>query len=169
MRSLHSTPSEQPPHDTSGRRKVIRLRARMLVRVAARARRIVLHVAIGSAYDLLDHKLICSCDGPESHMMTSATAAVVFLASLIYAPAAQLEVRSGVHAVSETRINQARGTLPASAKQIELSKPRKGAPEAARSNGEGSIAPTAPVTCNQQNASSPACYSATQQARPIAR
>ena len=29
--------------------------------------------------------------------------------------------------------------------------------------------PTALVTCNQQNASSSACYSATQQTRPVTR
>jgi hypothetical protein len=32
-----------------------------------------------------------------------------------------------------------------------------------------STGPTAPITCNAQNASSQACYTATQQARPGAR
>ena len=71
---------------------------------------------------------------------------------------------------SETRINQASGNLPPSAHQIDgkLKRPR-GAPEGAPDAGTASIGPTAPVTCNQQNALSPACYSATQQARPVTR
>jgi hypothetical protein len=70
---------------------------------------------------------------------------------------------------SEARVEQAHGNLPPGAKTIDAgSKGLKGAPE----GGAGSATksgPTAPVTCNQQNASSPACYSATQQARPVAR
>jgi hypothetical protein len=69
---------------------------------------------------------------------------------------------------SEARVEQAYGNLPPGAKTIDAGgKGLKGAPEggaAALKTG-----PTAPVTCNQQNASSPACYSATQQARPVTR
>jgi len=69
---------------------------------------------------------------------------------------------------SEARVEQARGSLPAGAKTIDGgAKSQKVTPEGgAAANATGS---SAPVTCNQQNASSPACYSATQQARPITR
>lgn len=103
-------------------------------------------------------------------MITNVPAAIVVVASWIYAPGTQPEPSLGmIEQISETRINQARGRLPPNSKQIELNKPAKGAPEAAKTNGAAGAPPTAPLTCNQQNASSPACYSATQQARPIAR
>jgi hypothetical protein len=106
----------------------------------------------------------------ELPVITNVPAAIVVVASWIYAPGMQAGPWFGmIEQVSETRINQARGRLPPNSKQIELNKPARGAPEAAKSNGATAAPPTAPVTCNQQNASSPACYSATQQARPIAR
>jgi hypothetical protein len=71
---------------------------------------------------------------------------------------------------SEVRVEQARGSLPAGAAAADLrTKPAKGAPETGASTGAAVTGPTAPVTCNQQNASSPACYSATQQARPVTK
>jgi hypothetical protein len=72
---------------------------------------------------------------------------------------------------SEARVEQAHGNLPPGAKTIDGGgKPLKGAPEGGTGAGAATkTGPTAPVTCNQQNASSPACYSATQQARPVAR
>lgn len=52
------------------------------------------------------------------------------------------------------------GTLP------ELNKPVNTTPEATNATPTPVAgSPTAPVTCNQANASSPACYSATQQAK----
>src|SRR5689334_8035165 len=69
---------------------------------------------------------------------------------------------------SEARVEQAQGNLPPGANIDVGRKELRNAPEA----GAGSAiktGPTAPATCNQQNASSPACYSATQQARPITR
>jgi hypothetical protein len=71
---------------------------------------------------------------------------------------------------SEARVEQAQGNMPASAKSIGLEKTKRGAPEGGGGSGNvTSGSPSAPVTCNQQNASSPACYSATQQARPVGR
>lgn len=82
---------------------------------------------------------------------------------------------------SEVHVDQARGRLPAGAASIGASKTEKkprekkapnaliGAPEGAAVTSSGTGSPTTPATCNQQNASSPACYSATQQARPVGR
>ena len=71
---------------------------------------------------------------------------------------------------SEARVEQAHGNLPPGAKTIDAGgKGLKGAPEGGTGPAATKTGPTAPVTCNQQNASSPACYSATQQARPVAR
>jgi len=69
---------------------------------------------------------------------------------------------------SEVHVEQARGSIPPGAKTIDSgSKSVKGAPEGGSANAN--TGSSAPVTCNQQNASSPACYSATQQARPVTR
>jgi hypothetical protein len=46
----------------------------------------------------------------------------------------------------------------------EENKPVKNAPEGTSANVAQS-SPTTPATCNQANASSPACYSATQQSK----
>jgi hypothetical protein len=60
---------------------------------------------------------------------------------------------------SEARITQAPDKALAPARPV--------------AEGEAQNAPvrgsSAPVTCNDQNASSPTCYTATQQARPITR
>jgi hypothetical protein len=49
-------------------------------------------------------------------------------------------------------------------------KGQKPTPEATTTPLQGTAGPTAPVTCNAQNASSSqACYTATQQARPATR
>jgi hypothetical protein len=69
---------------------------------------------------------------------------------------------------SEVRVEQAHGSMPTGYKPIDVAKSSKSAPEGS-TNAAGPTGPTAPVTCNQQNASSPACYSATQQARPAGR
>ena len=70
---------------------------------------------------------------------------------------------------SEARIQQSQGNMPAGG-SIDAGKVKTGTPE----GGSGSAnvtsgSPSAPVTCNQQNASSPACYSATQQSRPVTK
>ena len=69
----------------------------------------------------------------------------------------------------EARVEQARGTLPAGSNIDGGGKALKGTPEGGNGSAAAKTGPTAPVTCNQQNASSPACYSATQQARPPTR
>ena len=69
---------------------------------------------------------------------------------------------------SEARVEQARGILPKGAKIDAASKSAKITPEGGSAPSAGN-SPSVPVTCNQQNASSPACYSATQQARPVPR
>jgi hypothetical protein len=45
----------------------------------------------------------------------------------------------------------------------------KSTPETATAGTPTAVGPTAPITCNAQNASSQACYTATQQARPGTR
>jgi hypothetical protein len=64
---------------------------------------------------------------------------------------------------SEAWVQQARGRISGSTSVAEENKPLKAAPEGTATAATGS--PTTPVTCNQQNASSPACYSATQQSK----
>jgi hypothetical protein len=78
---------------------------------------------------------------------------------------------------SEVQIQQSHGNLPPSAGGEARGRLKyKQTPEngsnpsgAANPSGTASGSPTTPATCNQQNASSPACYSATQQARPVTR
>jgi hypothetical protein len=69
-------------------------------------------------------------------------------------------------AVSDVYIQQSHGRVSAATKA--QSKPT---PEltGANANSPATTGPTAPVTCNAQNASSQACYTATQQARPGTR
>ena len=64
---------------------------------------------------------------------------------------------------SEAWVQQARGRISGSTSVAEENKPANAAPEGTATAATGS--PTTPVTCNQQNASSPACYSATQQTK----
>ena len=63
---------------------------------------------------------------------------------------------------SEIWVQQAHGQISGGTAVAEQNKPVKPAPEGT-ATAAGS--PTTPVTCNQQNASSPACYSATQQTK----
>lgn len=68
-------------------------------------------------------------------------------------------------AASEAYIQQSRGRVSPTA--IRKPTPETSAPAAA---AQPTAAPTAPETCNAQNASSSqACYTATQQARPGTR
>jgi hypothetical protein len=68
-----------------------------------------------------------------------------------------------VLAASEVYIEQSRGHVSPGASI--LTKP----PPESTTAVSPSITPTAPETCNAQNASSQACYTATQQARPAGR
>jgi hypothetical protein len=63
---------------------------------------------------------------------------------------------------SDVWVQQARGRISGSTPVTDEGKP-KTAPEGGSAAAAGS--PTNPATCNQQNASSTACYSATQQTR----
>ena len=67
---------------------------------------------------------------------------------------------------SEVWVQQARGRISGSPMVAEENKPVKTAPEgAATTAGNTATAATNPATCTQANASSPACYSATQQTK----
>jgi len=88
-------------------------------------------------------------------MPTRTTILAVILSSIVASSAAQ---------ASDVWIKQARGRMPGGTATSEDNKPAKTVPEGgATTAATGS--PTTPATCNQQNASSPACYSATQQAK----
>jgi len=67
-------------------------------------------------------------------------------------------------ATSEVYIQQARGRVAPGANI-----PTKPPPETTMSVAPTPTPPTAPATCNAQNASSQACYTATQQSRPGGR
>ncbi len=69
---------------------------------------------------------------------------------------------------SEVRVQQAHGVMPVGSKTIEGGKSSTATPEGV-TNAAANGSPSIPATCNQQNAASTACYSATQQARPVAR
>jgi hypothetical protein len=60
-------------------------------------------------------------------------------------------------------VQQARGRISGDTPVAEENKP-KTAPEGGSTTAAAG-SPTTPATCNQQNANSPACYSATQQTR----
>jgi hypothetical protein len=66
---------------------------------------------------------------------------------------------------SEVWVQQARGRISGGASVAEENKPANTAPEGSSTNAAASGSATNPATCNQQNASSPACYSATQRTR----
>ena len=65
---------------------------------------------------------------------------------------------------SDVWVQQARGRISGSTPVADESKP-KTAPEGGSTTAAAAGSPTNPATCNQQNASSAACYSATQQTR----
>jgi hypothetical protein len=67
-------------------------------------------------------------------------------------------------AASEVYIQQSRGRVAPGA-NIQTKPP----PETTTIGAPAAAAPTAPATCNAQNASSQACYTATQQSRPGGR
>ena len=65
---------------------------------------------------------------------------------------------------SEVWVKQSTGRISGGTPVTDESKP-KAAPEGSSTANASGGSPTNPATCNQQNASSPACYSATQQTR----
>lgn len=64
---------------------------------------------------------------------------------------------------SEVWVRQSRGRISGGTPVAEENKPANAAPEGSGTAGSGS--PSTPATCSQANASSPACYSATQQTK----
>jgi hypothetical protein len=69
-------------------------------------------------------------------------------------------------AISDVYIEQARGRVRETDKS-DAKVPVKPTPEAAI--GSSNVGQMVPATCNAQNSSSQACYTATQQARPATR
>ncbi len=107
----------------------------------------------------------------RSQVIIAAVSAAGLLVSLQEAAADGKSPHRRARYASEVRIQQSHGNIPPGAAEQSRSQSKsKLAPETG-SNPSGAAAgsPTTPVTCNQQNASSPACYSATQQARPPTR
>jgi hypothetical protein len=64
---------------------------------------------------------------------------------------------------SEVWVQQSRGRISGGTTVAEENKPNVAPEGGTATTGSGS--PSTPATCNQANASSPACYSATQQTR----
>src|SRR5665213_196418 len=96
--------------------------------------------------------------------------AVAMSASLVLSGAAEAKHYRGhspqrlARFASEVHVPQAHGRIAPGGKPITGTPTARPAPEGSV-NGPGTVAgsPNTPATCNQQNASSPACYSATQQ------
>jgi hypothetical protein len=78
-------------------------------------------------------------------------------------PGAHVLPANAQTAISDVYIEQTHGLVSPGVKV-----PAKPVPEAAGVVIQNT-GPTAPTTCNAQNASSQACYTATQQARPASR
>jgi hypothetical protein len=76
-----------------------------------------------------------------------------------------LWVSASMARASEVWVQQARGRISGGATVAEESKPADAAPAGSSTNATATGSPTNPAACNRQNASSPACYSATQQTR----
>ena len=79
----------------------------------------------------------------------------LLISMTIWAPMAQ---------ASDVWVQQARGRISGSTPVTDENK-SKTAPEGGSAAAAAAGSPTTPATCNQQNASSTACYSATQQTR----
>ncbi len=82
----------------------------------------------------------------------------------ICAAMAGLIVSISAAQASEVWVQQARGRISGGTTVAEENKPANVAPEGTATNAAAG-SPATPATCNQANASSPACYSATQQTR----
>jgi hypothetical protein len=90
--------------------------------------------------------------------------AIVLLSAAISDHAGSQSSPLTVIAASEVYIQQSSGTV-APGTTIQTKPP----PEATTTTAAPATGPTSPDTCNAQNASSQACYTATQQARPAGR
>jgi hypothetical protein len=90
----------------------------------------------------------------------AAVVAVVLVSAFPQARSASLTRIAG----SEVYIQQSSGRVGAGT-NVQTKPP----PEASAAAAAPAASPTAPETCNAQNASSQACYTATQQARPPGR
>lgn len=101
----------------------------------------------------------------NSKQMASTTGGALFVLGTV----AGLAVISASPAkASEAYIQQARGNVAAGATIMTKPTPETAMP--ANQPAPAAAAPTAPDTCNAQNASSSqACYTATQQARPASK
>jgi hypothetical protein len=91
---------------------------------------------------------------------------VMAMASAVWVDSAPSQFQlspATVLAASEVYIEQSRGHVSPGASI--LTKP----PPESTTATSPSVTPTAPETCNAQNASSQACHTATQQARPVGR
>ena len=75
-----------------------------------------------------------------------------------------LLLSTSIAQASEVWVQQARGRISGGTPVTDENKP-KAAPEGSSTAAAAAGSPTTPATCNQQNASSPACYSATQQTK----
>lgn len=76
-----------------------------------------------------------------------------------------LMISTALAQASEIWVQQAHGRVTGGTPAAEENKPAKSAPEGPATTTATTNSPTNPATCNQQNASSPACYSATQQTK----
>jgi hypothetical protein len=94
--------------------------------------------------------------------------ALSLLASIPVALGGEGDSSGPLRIASEVRIEQSRGVMPVGSKPLEDGKSGTVTPEG-MTNSAAKGSPDIPATCNQQNASSAACYSATQQARPVTR
>jgi hypothetical protein len=111
--------------------------------------------------------LVCGTSRPSPQRMATlrrATWPVIAMVSIGLSGQVRAQSAPATRmAASEVYIEQSRGQVSPGA--TILTKP----PPEATTAASPSITPTAPETCNAQNASSQACYTATQQARPGSR
>jgi hypothetical protein len=82
----------------------------------------------------------------------------------IHAAVIGLVISMSAAQASEVWVQQSRGRISGGTPVAEENKPVKSAPEGSATTAAAG-SPTTPATCNQQNANSPACYSATQQTK----
>lgn len=93
-------------------------------------------------------------DEEVTNVQNRATICGVMISLIVATSAAQ---------ASDVWIQQAHGRVPGGT-TAEINKPLKAAPEGSATTAATGN-PVTPATCNQQNASDPACYSATQQSK----
>ena len=93
-------------------------------------------------------------------------AMISLIVSMSAAHAGQNDRAGSIQVASDVWIQQAHGNMPAGT-PAEINKAVKATPEGtnATPTAAAGSSPATPATCNQQNASSPSCYSATQQAK----